>query len=222
MWFYIGYNVAIGSELGVDGDQLRYLIFSQFSIYCCQNALPPGLCHGPRWGGGGQPPVETRCRGPHRIAGPRAPRPHDPPLTTRIWDVCVLLWTQNVLTFGSYYSMETYDETLASLTQKRDWLSRADNLGTQVNSHNGLKATYDMVMIITQAGKQSQDPITMCLQYPRLSAWNDNRQRLNRWYLQKKRLRAFTVRRPYRCRNRSFLHFHTFTLSFLSITAGIS
>ena len=36
--------------------------------------------------------------------------------TTRIWDVCVLPSTQNVLTFGSYYSMETYDETLASLT----------------------------------------------------------------------------------------------------------
>ena len=28
----------------------KYLIFSQFSIYCYQNALPPGLCPGPRWG----------------------------------------------------------------------------------------------------------------------------------------------------------------------------
>ena len=27
-------------------------------------------------------PVEKRCRGPHRIAGPRAPRLHDPPLRT--------------------------------------------------------------------------------------------------------------------------------------------
>ena len=30
------------------------------------------------------PPVEKRCRGPHRIAGPRAPRPHDPPLTSSL------------------------------------------------------------------------------------------------------------------------------------------
>ena len=46
------------------------------------NALHPGLCPGPRWGASGapRPPVEKRCRGPHRIAGPRAPRPHDPPL----------------------------------------------------------------------------------------------------------------------------------------------
>ena len=31
--------------------------------------------------------------------------------------------------------------------------NRAVNLGTQINSQNGSKATYDMVMILTQAGK---------------------------------------------------------------------
>ena len=77
------------------------------------------------------------------------------------------------MTFGSYYSMETYDETLASLIQKRDWLVRADNLGMQVNSQNGLKATYDMVMILTQAGKPKPGHVGDISQYPRLSAWND-------------------------------------------------
>ena len=62
----------------------RYLIFSQFSIYCCQNALasealprtPPGGFQRPQLANVGS----HHWRGPHRIAGPRAPRPHDPPL----------------------------------------------------------------------------------------------------------------------------------------------
>ena len=64
----------------------RYLIFSQFSIYCCQNAFASGAL--PRTPPGGfQLPQLTNvgshhCRGPHRMAGPRAPRPHDPPLIT--------------------------------------------------------------------------------------------------------------------------------------------
>ena len=54
-------------------------------------------------------------------------------------------WSTNVLTFGIYCSMETYGETVTSLTKKRDCLSREDNLGTQINTQNVLKATYDMV-----------------------------------------------------------------------------
>ena len=47
--------------------------------------LSPGLCLGPHRGGGFQRPQlanvgSHHSRGPHRIAGPRAPRPHDPPL----------------------------------------------------------------------------------------------------------------------------------------------
>ena len=45
--------------------------------------------------------------------------------------------------------METYNETLEEgLVQVG-----TDNLGTKINSQNGLKATYDTVMILTQAGK---------------------------------------------------------------------
>ena len=101
-----------------------YLIFSQFSIYCCQNAFasealprtppggfqrpPAGKCWvsplerapqncgpqgpetprsatvGPHRGASSAPQLANvgshHWRGPHRIAGPRAPRPHDPPL----------------------------------------------------------------------------------------------------------------------------------------------
>ena len=62
----------------------RYLIFSQFSICCCQNAFASGAL--PRTPPGGLQRSQLanvgshHCRGPHRIAGPRAPRPHDPPL----------------------------------------------------------------------------------------------------------------------------------------------
>ena len=51
----------------------RYLIFSQFSICCCQNAFALQRSQLANVG-------SHHCRGPHRIAGPRAPRPHDPPL----------------------------------------------------------------------------------------------------------------------------------------------
>ena len=70
----------------------RYLIFSQFSIILCfcQNAFASGAL--PRFppGGGLQRPQlanvgSHHCRGPHRIAGPRAPRPHDPPLHKPQW-----------------------------------------------------------------------------------------------------------------------------------------
>ena len=53
--------------MSVDGDQDTCMMFSHFSINCCQNAFASGaLAH--------------HCRGPGRIAGPRAPKPHDPPL----------------------------------------------------------------------------------------------------------------------------------------------
>ena len=62
----------------------RYLIFSQFSIYCCQNAFASGALPRTPPGGFQLPQLANvgshHCRGPHRIAGPRAPRPHDPPL----------------------------------------------------------------------------------------------------------------------------------------------
>ena len=35
----------------------------------------------------------------------------------------------------------------------------ADKLGTQINSQNGLKATYNMVMILTRAGKPKPGPV---------------------------------------------------------------
>ena len=62
----------------------RYLIFSQFSIYCCQNAFASGALPRTPPGGFQLPQLANvwshHCRGPHRIAGPRAPRPQDPPL----------------------------------------------------------------------------------------------------------------------------------------------
>ena len=65
----------------------RYLIFSQFSIYCCQNAFASGALPRTPPGGFQLPQLANvgshHCRGPHRIAGPRAPRPHDPPLIIR-------------------------------------------------------------------------------------------------------------------------------------------
>ena len=64
----------------------RYLIFSQFSIYCYQNAFASGALPRTPPGGVQLPHLANvgshHCRGPHRIAGPRAPRPHDPPLTS--------------------------------------------------------------------------------------------------------------------------------------------
>ena len=51
--------------------------------------LPPGLCPGPRRGASSVPSWQTLgltiAEGPHRIAGPRAPRPHDPPLHKPQW-----------------------------------------------------------------------------------------------------------------------------------------
>ena len=65
----------------------RYLIFSQFSIYCYQNAFASGALPRTPPGGVQLPHLANvgshHCRGPHRIAGPRAPRPHDPPLNVR-------------------------------------------------------------------------------------------------------------------------------------------
>ena len=66
----------------------RYLIFSQFSIGPI--LLPKCVClrgsASDPTGGFRRPQLANvgyhHCRGPHRIAGPRAPRPHDPPLVT--------------------------------------------------------------------------------------------------------------------------------------------
>ena len=64
----------------------RYLIFSQFSIgpillpkcVCLRGSAldPTGGFQRPQLANVGS----HHSRGPHRIAGPRAPRPHDPPL----------------------------------------------------------------------------------------------------------------------------------------------
>ena len=60
----------------------KYLIFSQFVIYCYQNALPPGLCPGPRWGGAYDAPDPSWETLDHTLAeGPtewRGPGPRDP------------------------------------------------------------------------------------------------------------------------------------------------
>ena len=59
-----------------------------FQYVVAKMRLPPGLCPGPRWGLSAPPETQLGnvgshpCRGPHRFAGPRAPRPHDPPLVT--------------------------------------------------------------------------------------------------------------------------------------------
>ena len=63
----------------------RYLIFNRPYIVAKMCLCPGPLPRTPPGGGGFQRPqlanVESRhSRGPHRIAGPRAPRPHDPPL----------------------------------------------------------------------------------------------------------------------------------------------
>ena len=78
----------------------RCLIFSQFSIYVvAKMRLPPGLCPDPAWGLPAPQLANVgshHCRGPHRIAGPRAPRPHDPPLRQvthlpPVWDILLIL-----------------------------------------------------------------------------------------------------------------------------------
>ena len=62
----------------------RYMIFSQFSIYCCQNAFASGALSRTPPGGFQRPQLTNvgsyHCRGPHRIAGLRAPIPRYPPL----------------------------------------------------------------------------------------------------------------------------------------------
>ena len=53
-------------------------------LYCCQNAFASGALSRTPPGGFQLPQLANvgfhHCRGPHRIAGPRAPRLHDPPL----------------------------------------------------------------------------------------------------------------------------------------------
>ena len=68
--------------MGVDGDQ-ETSFFSQFLIMAANMRLSPDPSSGlqrPR------PLAGKRwvCRGTHIIAGPRAPRPHDPPLPGRV------------------------------------------------------------------------------------------------------------------------------------------
>ena len=72
--------------MGVNGDQDFQPIFN-IIYYCCQNALSRGSAPDPTGGGAYSAPDPQLGnvgshprRGPHRIAGPRAPRPHDPPL----------------------------------------------------------------------------------------------------------------------------------------------
>ena len=71
--------------MGADGDQDIWFS-ANFQSIVAKMRLPPGICLGPHRGGGGFQLSQLanvgshHCRGPHRIAGPRAPRPHDPPL----------------------------------------------------------------------------------------------------------------------------------------------
>ena len=82
----------------------RYLIFSQFSICCCQNAFAFGALPGPRRGASsaqaGKRWVSPLQRAT-QIAGPWAPRPHDPPLSTG-HHVCMCATTGLVTTVRSY------------------------------------------------------------------------------------------------------------------------
>ena len=68
----------------------RYLIFSQFSICCCQNAFASGTLT--TYLGLQRSQLANvgshHCREPRRIAGRRATRPHDQPLTK----VCNSSW----------------------------------------------------------------------------------------------------------------------------------
>ena len=82
----------------------RYLIFSQFSICCCQNAFAFGALPGPRRGASsaqaGKRWVSPLQRAT-QIAGPWAPRPHDPPLSTG-HHVCMCATTGLVTTVRSH------------------------------------------------------------------------------------------------------------------------
>ena len=59
----------------------RYLISANFHVVA-KMRLAPGGFQCPSWQTLGLP----HCRGPHRIAGPRAPRPHDPPLAPVVFE----------------------------------------------------------------------------------------------------------------------------------------
>ena len=61
----------------------RYLISANFHVVA-KMRLAPGGFQCPSWQTLGLP----HCRGPHRIAGPRAPRPHDPPLDVPVEPDC--------------------------------------------------------------------------------------------------------------------------------------
>ena len=66
----------------------RFSANFQYNILLLPKCFVSGLCPGPHWGGGAYSTADPQLgnvgshprRGPHRIAGPRAPRPHDPPL----------------------------------------------------------------------------------------------------------------------------------------------
>ena len=86
----------------------RYLIFSQFSICCCQNAFASGALLRISPGVSSQHPQlanvarSHHCRGPHRIAGPRAPRPHDPPLRFIIFFLITISYNSGTTGFSSH------------------------------------------------------------------------------------------------------------------------
>ena len=119
--------------------------------------------------------------------------------------------------------METYDETLASLTQKRDWFKSGQIILARRSTH---KTAWRQVSAWSwfshKLVNQTQDPLTICLQYPRLSAletiidkdWIADTYRSSDWVFSLSEDDAVVASvQPV---GRSY----TFTLSFLSITVN--
>ena len=88
-------------------------------LYCCQNAFASGALPRTPPGGFQLPQLANvgshHCRGPHRIAGPRAPRPHDPPLVK--WCVFCQDTPVSMVEFAS----ESRDEQLRLYPRDHDF-----------------------------------------------------------------------------------------------------
>ena len=106
--------------MGVDGDQHDFQpIFNIMFPKCfASGALPRTPLGGlqlprPQLGNVGSHP----CRGPHRIAGPRAPRPHDPPL--RITALCIQGSQQSRQEISCNDQKEAYEELYTKLDTRK-------------------------------------------------------------------------------------------------------
>ena len=143
------------------------MIFSQFSIYCFQNALPPGLCLAPRWGGGLQLPQTPAgnvgsqpCRGPHRIAGPRAPRPHDPPL--RLDDVLLRFREGRLAVTGDieamYHMTYVYEQVrnMLRFLWSNGWNDSPEVYRMKVNIFGGVWSGAAAIFCLQECGKEAE------------------------------------------------------------------